>query len=38
MVVPWSLCLVFYTVLHFTYPGDRQRAHRWGNSPQAALS
>lgn len=29
MVAPWSLCLVFYSVLHFTYGGDRARARAW---------
>eukprot|EP00887_Chlorella_sp_A99_P006616 scaffold3.g6616.t1 len=26
MVVPWSLTLLLYTVLHWTYPADRRRA------------
>ncbi|CAG9462739.1 unnamed protein product [Pedinophyceae sp. YPF-701] len=26
MVVPWTMCFLIYTGLHFTYPKDRQRA------------
>jgi hypothetical protein len=26
LVVPWTLCLVAYSSLHFTYPSDRRRA------------
>jgi hypothetical protein len=26
MVVPWTACLLFYTVLHFTYRTDRRAA------------
>ncbi|KAG2426257.1 hypothetical protein HXX76_013015 [Chlamydomonas incerta] len=28
MVVPWTLCALFYTGLHWTYPRDRARALR----------
>lgn len=28
MIVPWFLCFVFYTGLHFTYPKDRARAQQ----------
>ncbi|DBA71660.1 TPA: hypothetical protein ACH3X2_001115 [Trebouxia sp. C0005] len=26
LVVPWTICLIVYTGLHFTYPKDKQRA------------
>lgn len=28
MIVPWFLCFLFYTGLHFTYPRDKRRAHQ----------
>lgn len=31
MTIPWSLCLVFYTALHFFYPKDKAMARTWGS-------
>jgi hypothetical protein len=28
MVVPWFLCFLFYTFMHFTYPRDKAAALR----------
>jgi hypothetical protein len=30
MCVPWSLCLVFYSLLHWFYPKDKAMARSWG--------
>lgn len=29
MVLPWSLCLLFYSLLHWFYPRDRAVARTW---------
>jgi hypothetical protein len=26
MLVPWALCAVFFTLMHWTYPADRRRS------------
>ena len=31
MLVPWTLCLLVYTLLHFTYPKDRRKAANWSD-------
>lgn len=36
LVVPWTICLVVYTGLHFTYPKDKQRAQEVKNKLIAA--
>jgi hypothetical protein len=30
MTVPWSLCLLAYSALHWFYPRDKARAKAWG--------
>jgi hypothetical protein len=30
MTVPWSLCLLAYSALHWFYPKDKARAKAWG--------
>jgi hypothetical protein len=32
MAVPWSLCLLFYSALHWFYPKDRAMARRWASA------
>lgn len=29
MVVPWTLCLGLFSILHWTYPKDRAVARTW---------
>lgn len=31
MTVPWSLCLLFYSALHWFYPKDRATAKAWAS-------
>lgn len=31
MTVPWSLCLLAYSALHWFYPRDRARAKAWAS-------
>lgn len=36
MAVPWTLCLVFYSLLHIFYPKDRAAARLWGAGGDSA--
>ncbi|WIA08614.1 hypothetical protein OEZ85_008043 [Tetradesmus obliquus] len=38
MALPWSLCLVFYTVLHFFYAKDKAMAKTWGGGSDAGVA
>lgn len=36
MALPWALCLVFYSLLHWFYPKDKAMARTWHNTSSAA--
>ncbi|WIA28672.1 hypothetical protein OEZ86_011208 [Tetradesmus obliquus] len=38
MALPWSLCLVFYTVLHFFYAKDKAMAKTWGGGSDTGVA
>ncbi|KAF8072654.1 hypothetical protein HT031_000314 [Scenedesmus sp. PABB004] len=36
MALPWALCLVAYSLLHWVYPRDRAAARAWGGGGEPA--
>jgi hypothetical protein len=38
MALPWSLCLVFYTALHFFYAKDKAMAKTWGGGSDSSVA
>lgn len=38
MTVPWSLCLLAYSALHWFYPKDRAMAKTWASSTSGAAA
>jgi hypothetical protein len=38
MTVPWALCLLAYSALHWFYPKDRAMAKAWASSSGGAAA
>jgi hypothetical protein len=38
MTVPWSLCLLAYSALHWFYPRDRAMAKTWAASSSSSAA